>query len=88
MRMTNNIQLPITLLKKNVEKIGSIEISQHEMTPTFARAYDLGGTVYESKDSYPSLEAAPSTDRGKAIPYVLSKVVKAIFMLRLRHILS
>lgn len=28
------------------------------MISTFVRAYDLGGTVYEGKDSYPSMEAA------------------------------
>jgi hypothetical protein len=41
-----------------VEEIGSIEIGQHEMISSFVRAYDFGGTVYEGKDSYPSLEAA------------------------------
>lgn len=41
-----------------VEEIGSIEIGQHEMIPSFVRAYDFGGTVYEGKDSYPSLDAA------------------------------
>jgi hypothetical protein len=41
-----------------VEEIGWIEIGQHEMISAFVRAYDLGGTVYEGKDSYPSLEAA------------------------------
>ena len=41
-----------------VEEIGSIEIGQHEMISAFVRAYDLGGTAYEGKDSYPSLEAA------------------------------
>ena len=28
------------------------------MSSAFVRAYDLGGTVYEGEDSYPSLEAA------------------------------
>lgn len=41
-----------------VKEIGSIEIGQHEMISSFVRAYDFGGTVYEGKDSYPSLEAA------------------------------
>ncbi|GAB4367845.1 MAG: hypothetical protein Kow00121_06510 [Elainellaceae cyanobacterium] len=40
------------------EEIGWIEIGQHEMISAFVRAYDLGGTVYEGKDSYPSMEAA------------------------------
>lgn len=41
-----------------VEEIGLSEIGQHEMISSFVRAYDFGGTVYEGKDSYPSLEAA------------------------------
>ncbi|NEQ29086.1 MAG: hypothetical protein F6K28_61130 [Microcoleus sp. SIO2G3] len=41
-----------------VQEIGWIEIGQHEMIPAFVRAYDLGGTVYEGRSSYPSLEAA------------------------------
>jgi hypothetical protein len=28
------------------------------MISAFVRAYDLGGTVYEGEDSYPSMEAA------------------------------
>jgi hypothetical protein len=41
-----------------VEEIGWIEIGQSEMISAFVRAYDMGGTVYEGKDSYPSMEAA------------------------------
>lgn len=41
-----------------VKQIGWIEVGQHEMISAFVRAYDLGGTVYEGEDSYPSLEAA------------------------------
>ena len=41
-----------------VEAFGCIEIGEHEMTPSFVRAYDMGGTVYEGKSSYPTLEAA------------------------------
>lgn len=41
-----------------VEAIGWIEIGQHEMISAFVRAYDLGGTVYEGRDSYSSMEAA------------------------------
>ncbi len=41
-----------------VQEIGRIEIGQDEMISAFVRAYDLGGTVYEGKDSYPSLETA------------------------------
>jgi hypothetical protein len=41
-----------------VEEIGWIEIGQDNMISAFVRAYDQGGTVYEGKDSYPSIEAA------------------------------
>lgn len=41
-----------------VEEIGWIEIGQHEVISSFVRAYDQGGTVYEGKASYPSMEAA------------------------------
>jgi hypothetical protein len=41
-----------------VQEISCIEIGDHEMIPAFVRAYDQGGTVYEGKDSYPSMEAA------------------------------
>lgn len=41
-----------------VEEMGSIEIGQHEMISAFVRAYDLGGNVYEGKDSYPSMDEA------------------------------
>jgi hypothetical protein len=41
-----------------VEEIGWIEIGLSEMISAFVRAYDLGGTVYEGDDSYPTIEAA------------------------------
>jgi len=41
-----------------VESIGRIEIGLDEVLSAFVRAYDFGGTVYEGKDSYPSMEAA------------------------------
>jgi hypothetical protein len=46
------------IIHRFVEEIGWIEIGQHEMISAFVRAYDLGGTVYEGQDNYPSLEAA------------------------------
>jgi hypothetical protein len=39
-------------------EIGWIEIGEHEMISAFVRAFDLGGTVYEGKDSYPTMQAA------------------------------
>ena len=41
-----------------VETSGWIEIGQHEVLSAFVRAYDQGGTVYEGKDSYPSMAEA------------------------------
>jgi hypothetical protein len=41
-----------------IEEIGWIEIGQNDMIPPFVRAYDEGGTVYEGKSSYHSLEVA------------------------------
>lgn len=45
-------------LGRFVEEQGWIEIGQSEHIDSFVRAYDFGGTVYEGKASYPSLEAA------------------------------
>jgi hypothetical protein len=41
-----------------VEEIGWIEIGESEYIDSFVRAYDNGGTVYEGKASYSSMEAA------------------------------
>jgi hypothetical protein len=41
-----------------VEEIGWIEIGLHEVVSAFVRAYDLGGTVYEGKDRYSTMEEA------------------------------
>lgn len=41
-----------------VEEIGRIEIGQHEVIPSFVRAYDEGGAVYEGKARYPSMKVA------------------------------
>jgi hypothetical protein len=41
-----------------VGEIGCIEIGDHEMIPSFVRAYHQGGTVYEGKSSYPNLDEA------------------------------
>jgi hypothetical protein len=53
---TFEIQYPT--IHRFVEEIGRIEIGQDEMISAFVRAYDQGGTVYEGKDTYPSMEAA------------------------------
>lgn len=41
-----------------IEEMGRIEIGLDDVLSAFVRAYDFGGTVYEGKDSYPSMEAA------------------------------
>jgi hypothetical protein len=41
-----------------VEEMGWIEIGQDSMITSFVRAYDEGGTVYEGKSSYPSMDKA------------------------------
>jgi hypothetical protein len=41
-----------------VEEMGCIEIGNHEIIPSFVRASDHGGTVYEGKSSYPNLDEA------------------------------
>ena len=41
-----------------VEEIGWIEIGQDSAITSFVRAYDEGGTVYEGKSSYPSMDKA------------------------------
>jgi hypothetical protein len=41
-----------------VEENGWIEIGQNDMIASFVRAYDEGGTVYEGKSSYPSMDEA------------------------------
>ncbi|MBR8838608.1 MAG: hypothetical protein DSM106950_32565 [Stigonema ocellatum SAG 48.90 = DSM 106950] len=45
-------------LSRFVEEQGWIEIGESEYINSFVRAYDLGGTVYQGKASYPSMEAA------------------------------
>lgn len=58
MPKSKTIEEKYPIIHRFVEEIGWIEIGQHEMISAFVRAYDLGGTVYEGKDSYPSMEAA------------------------------
>ena len=58
MPKSNPFEEQYPTIHRFVEEIGSIEIGQHEMISSFVRAYDFGGTVYEGKDGYPSLEDA------------------------------
>jgi exodeoxyribonuclease V alpha subunit len=45
-------------LNRFVEERGWIEIGQSEDINSFVRAYDYGGTVYEGKGSYRTIELA------------------------------
>lgn len=45
-------------ISRFVEELGWIEIGESEHINSYVRAYDLGGTVYEGKASYPNMEAA------------------------------
>jgi hypothetical protein len=45
-------------LSRFIEEIGWIQIGEGEYIRSFVRAYDFGGTVYQGKPSYSSLEAA------------------------------
>ena len=45
-------------IQRFVKEIGWIEIGQDSVVTSFVRAYDQGGTVYEGKSSYRSLDAA------------------------------
>ena len=41
-----------------VARGGWFELGESEDIPAMIRAYDHGGTIYEGKSSYPTLEAA------------------------------
>jgi exodeoxyribonuclease V alpha subunit len=58
MPKTDSFEEKYPHLNRFVEERGWIEIGQSEDIDSFARAYDYGGTVYEGKGSYPSMEAA------------------------------
>ena len=41
-----------------LEEFGWIEVGENDIISAFVRAYSEGGTVYEGKDTYPSMDAA------------------------------
>jgi hypothetical protein len=49
-------QYPI--INRFVTEIGWIEIGQTDKFPSLVQAFDEGGTVYEGKFNYPSMDAA------------------------------
>ncbi len=58
MPKANSFEEKYPHLNRFVEERGWIEIGDSEYINSFVRAYDLGGTVYHGKSSYPSMEAA------------------------------
>jgi exodeoxyribonuclease V alpha subunit len=58
MSKANSFAEKYPYLNRFVEEQGWIEIGDSEYVNSFVRAYDLGGTVYHGKSSYPSMEAA------------------------------
>ena len=58
MPKANSFEQQYPYLNRFVEEQGWIEIGDSEYINSFVRAYDLGGTVYHGKSSYPSMEAA------------------------------
>jgi len=58
MPKSKNFEEKYPNLCRFVEEQGWIEIGESRYINSFVRAYDLGGTVYQGKGSYPSMEAA------------------------------
>ena len=58
MPKSNSFEQQYPHINRFVEERGWIEIGESEYIDSFVRAYDYGGTVYEGKSSYPTIEAA------------------------------
>ena len=58
MPKSNSFEQQYPHINRFVEERGWIEIGDSEYINSFVRAYDLGGTVYEGKSSYPTMELA------------------------------
>jgi exodeoxyribonuclease V alpha subunit len=54
----NSFEEQYPYINRFVEERGWIEIGDSEYIDSFVRAYDLGGTVYHGKSSYPTMELA------------------------------
>ncbi|AFZ61058.1 hypothetical protein Anacy_5757 (plasmid) [Anabaena cylindrica PCC 7122] len=55
---TETLEIIENQIDRLIEERGWIEIGQSEHINSFVRAYDYGGTVYESKGSYRTIELA------------------------------
>ena len=56
--MTNSLEETYPNIARWVEAYGWIEIGQDDYSPSFVRALDVGGMVWEGSDSYETLDEA------------------------------
>jgi hypothetical protein len=56
--MAQNLEAIYPTITRWVQEYGWIEIGQDEMSPSFVRALNEGGMVWEGRKSYPTLDAA------------------------------
>ena len=56
--MAQNLEATYPTIARWVQEYGWIEIGQDEMSPSFVRALNDGGMVWEGRKSYPTLDAA------------------------------
>ncbi len=56
--MAQNIEAAYPTIARWVQEYGWIEIGQDDMSPSFVRALDEGGMVWEGQEHYPTLDAA------------------------------
>ena len=56
--MAQNLEAIYPTIARWVQEYGWIEIGQDDMSPSFVRALNEGGMVWEGRKSYPTLDAA------------------------------
>jgi hypothetical protein len=56
--MAQNLEVTYPIIARWVQEYGWIEIGQDDMSPSFVRALNEGGMVWEGRKSYPTLDAA------------------------------
>ena len=56
--MAQNLDATYPTIAQWVQEYGWIEIGQDDMSPSFVRALDEGGMVWEGQEHYPTLDAA------------------------------
>jgi hypothetical protein len=56
--MAQSFEATYSTIARWVQEYGWIEIGQDDMSQSFVRALDEGGTVWEGRKSYPTPDAA------------------------------